>query len=54
MENVDVNPDKFPMLHSWLNVVTAHPEEERSKWKPVKLIVKQVRKIEAKKLSFED
>jgi hypothetical protein len=55
LENVDVKPETFPMLNSWMNVIAAHPEEERSKWKSVKPIIKQVRHLEgARKLTFED
>jgi hypothetical protein len=52
---VSINPEKFPNVHTWLNVISSVPEEERSKWKPIK-IQKKTRDFEAgrKRLTFDD
>ncbi len=55
LESVNVNPEKFPNVHTWMNMVGAVPENERSKWKPIK-IQKKTRDLETgrKRLSFDD
>lgn len=56
LDEIHIDADKFPSVFSWLNVVGAVPEEERSKWKPLKKIAeKKFRNFESgKKLIFDD
>ena len=59
LENVSIDRDKFPNVFSWLNIVAAFPEEERSKWRPMKkseptTASKSRPLIGGRKLSFDD